>query len=728
MKKTFSTIILLLFFIFAVLITILSTKGYETDRFNKIISEKINNNNQNISLIFKKIKFKLDVQNVSLFLETNNPNLEYQNLSIPINNIKVYLDFISLIKSKPKVNKINIKSKEINIDLLKKIIIKTKPSNLNSLVTNQITKGKLITNIELYFNKSFKIDNFIARGEVKKMDIMINEKLTLNNTSFNFFSDKTDILIKNIKSQTDGFLIDKGNVKVEKSKKTIIKSNFTTFIKINNNNEFTKYFENIDFKNKKINLVANMDHNLDIFFDNTFKVIDYTYNGIGKIDNLDVALDQPFKNLFLNNDINNFRLKDSNINLRYTLNKKNLIRINGDYRLNDSNFQKYNFENNLTKNKSNIKMDFEFIKNMKIDIINYKKKEKSIAKIFLNFDVQKDLINFDKIDYSENKNFIKVKDLKIKKNNFVSLKSIAVKTFDESSLNNDFTLDFSKTITISGKKYDARNLNKLINEKTDNHILRKISKNIDIDLEQIETPLSKKLKNFKLIGEIKNGKFIKISSKGDFGNNKFLDISLRSNKSNNKKYLEIYSDLPQPLLTEYSFFKGLSEGTLIFSSTIDGVQSESNLTIENFKIINAPGVVKLLSLADFGGLADLAEGEGLSFEKLEIKVNQNKGHLKLEELYAVGPSISVLMDGYKEVNGLTSLRGTLVPAKNLNKIISKIPIIGKIIIPKEIGEGLFGVSFKMKGQSGKIKTSINPLRTLTPRFIQKIIERNKNSK
>ena len=79
------------------------------------------------------------------------------------------------------------------------------------------------------------------------------------------------------------------------------------------------------------------------------------------------------------------------------MNKKNLIRVNGDYRLNDSNFQKYNFENNLTKNKSNIKMDFEFIKNLKIDIINYKKKEKSIAKIFLNFDVQKDLINFDKI-------------------------------------------------------------------------------------------------------------------------------------------------------------------------------------------------------------------------------------------------------------------------------------------------------------------------------------------
>ena len=89
--------------------------------------------------------------------------------------------------------------------------------------------------------------------------------------------------------------------------------------------------------------------------------------------------------------------------------------------------------------------------------------------------------------------------------------------------------------------------------------------------------------------------------------------------------------------------------------------------------------------------------------------------------------MSVLMDGYQDKDGLTSLRGTLVPAKTLNKIISKIPVIGNIIIPKEIGEGLFGISFKMKGPPGKIKTTINPIRTLTPRFIQKMIDKEKNN-
>ena len=289
-------------------------------------------------------------------------------------------------------------------------------------------------------------------------------------------------------------------------------------------------------------------------------------------------------------------------------------------------------------------------------------------------------------------------------------------------------MNFGKKIRISGNKYDAKNLNKFLTNKSDNNIFKKINTEIVIDIKNIDTPLSKKLKNFRLIGSIQKGEFIKISSKGDFGENKFLDINMKSDKKTKKKYLEIYSDLPQPLLSEYSFFKGLSEGVLTFSSIIDGDISISKLIIDNFKIVNAPGVVKLLSLADFGGLADLAEGEGISFEKLEINMNNNKGFMKLDELFAIGPSISVLMEGYKTPSGLTSLRGTLVPAKNLNKLLSKIPVIGKIIIPKEIGEGLFGVSFKMKGMPGKIKTTINPIKTLTPRFITKALEKTKQSK
>ena len=165
----------------------------------------------------------------------------------------------------------------------------------------------------------------------------------------------------------------------------------------------------------------------------------------------------------------------------------------------------------------------------------------------------------------------------------------------------------------------------------------------------------------------------------------------------------------------------------MYTSNIYIDKTISKLAIENFKVVNAPGMIKLLSLADLGGLADLAAGEGISFDSLEIKMEKNKELLKLNEILAIGPSISVLMEGYQD-SEVTSLRGTLVPAKTLNKMISKIPVLGEIVIPKEVGEGLFGISFKIKGPKDKLKTSINPIRTITPRFIQKIIDRNKVTK
>jgi len=731
MKKIFFTTSIILFFLLVSLIVILSTIGFETKKFNKFISDKVKENNKNISLKLEKIKFKFDIKDFNLFLETKGPELTYKNLKVPIENIKVYLDSISLIRSKSKIDKINILSKEININQLKDIILKTKPSNLNSLITNKVKNGKVIINLELYFDDNLDIDNFIARGEVKEMSGIINSDLSLKNTSFNFFADSSDILIKNVKSKMDGILIKNGNLQIKRNKEISLKSDFTTEIKINKKNiiNYLPFIKNIKFINQEINFNANLDNFLNITFDETFKVTDYAYKNKGRINRLFFKFNKSIKNSFLEKDINNLYFKDSNFNTRYASDKKNYINASGIYSIDDKNYQNYDFKNDFLNKTSNINLDFEFVQKLSIDFINYEKDHDKVAKIFLSIGKKKDLIDLKELKYTENKNLISIKKLRINKKNIISLKEIKVKTFDKNDLKNNFILDFGKKIKISGNKYDAKNLNKFLNQNSKKNILKKISKDVDIDLKNIDTPLSKKLKNFRLIGVMEKGKFVKISSKGDFGNNKFLDISMKNDEKNKRKYLEIYSDLPQPLLSEYTFFKGLSEGILTFSSIIEGSASSSKLIIEDFKVVNAPGVVKLLSLADFGGLADLAEGEGLSFDKLEIKMTNNEeGFLKLEEIFAIGPSISVLMEGYKTPSGLTSLRGTLVPAKNLNKILSKIPVIGKIIIPEEIGEGLFGVSFKMKGPPGKIKTTINPIKTLTPRFITKALEKSKQSK
>ena len=228
MKKFFLSLILFFILILFSLIAILSTFGYETTRFNKIISNKIGKSNQNISLKLEKIKFRFDIKNLGLFLNTQNPELTYLNLNIPIETIKVYLNIVSLIKSNPKIEKLEVKSKEIDLIQLKKILMKTKPSSLNSLINNKIKRGKLITNLELYFDSDFEVENFIAKGEVKKVSADLYKNLILQDVKFNFFADNSDVLIKNIEGKMNGISLKEGSLQIDKNENIKINSNFVT--------------------------------------------------------------------------------------------------------------------------------------------------------------------------------------------------------------------------------------------------------------------------------------------------------------------------------------------------------------------------------------------------------------------------------------------------------------------------------------------------------------------
>ena len=96
-----------------------------------------------------------------------------------------------------------------------------------------------------------------------------------------------------------------------------------------------------------------------------------------------------------------------------------------------------------------------------------------------------------------------------------------------------------------------------------------------------------------------------------------------------------------------------------------------------------------------------------------------------DRIYAIGPAISMMMSGYIDDEKLVSLRGTLVPATTINRTIASIPLIGDILIGKKVGEGVFGVSFKIKGPPKNLKTLVNPIKTLTPRFITRTLEKIK---
>ena len=281
-------------------------------------------------------------------------------------------------------------------------------------------------------------------------------------------------------------------------------------------------------------------------------------------------------------------------------------------------------------------------------------------------------------------------------------------------------------VPVSGKVFDAKPILQSLYKKSSKKTLsKKFKSKIKINFDKTLTGTGDDVSNFALIANINKGSFNKLNLKGSFSETEIVELSIYQ-INENKKTFHLISDRARPFIKHFDFIKGFEGGKLEYVSIIEKGKDSSNLSIINFKVSEVPALAKLLTLASLQGIADTLSGEGIRFDSFEMKSNSDKDILNIEEALATGPAVSILLDGYVDKGKTVSLRGTLVPATKLNSIIASIPVVGDILVGKKSGDGVVGVSFKMKGPPKNIKTTVNPIKTLTPRFILRALEKIKN--
>ena len=55
--------------------------------------------------------------------------------------------------------------------------------------------------LEIYLDKNNLLSDFIARGTVTNLEANLTKDINLEKVKFNFFADKSDILLKNFMAQ-----------------------------------------------------------------------------------------------------------------------------------------------------------------------------------------------------------------------------------------------------------------------------------------------------------------------------------------------------------------------------------------------------------------------------------------------------------------------------------------------------------------------------------------------
>ena len=596
------------------------------------------------------------------------------------------------------------------------------------LLEKVIKKGYLIADIKINFDEkgNFK-NNYKIRGFIKdtKISFLKKYKIEKLNFIFNYENDSLNIrdlsftlndlnfLSKNfnIKSVRDKFLI---SGEIENKEIELKDDNIEIFLR--------SIFQNLDIKKMILSSSTKFSFELNKKFQ--FSNLDFTSEV--KIDEFII-----FNNLKLNSALpqvdKNINLSNHKIKIDY---KKKNLRINGSGSIFLQNKpDKLDYSVTKTDKKYNFKTSLKIKENpLLIDILNYEKQPDSQVTIKIEGNkTLKDKIKLDLISLEEKNNRLKIKGLLLDENlKIFDIKEANVDYFDRDRNKNKFRISSKKDFYyLNGSVFNAY---KLVENLTDDENSPDfINKNFKIIVELDKLLLDKNysLQNFSGNLSINNQEIINGNLIGYFSDNKKLKFTVRS--EGNEKITTLFLDNAKAIVNKYKFIKGFEEGVLDFYSSKKNEGSISKLKIYDFKLKELPVLTKLLTLASLQGIADLLSGEGIRFNEFEMNF-RNKGNLMtIDEIYAIGPAISILMEGYIEKSKLISLRGTLVPATTINKVIGSIPLIGDILVGKKTGEGVFGVSFKIKGPPKKLETSVNPIKTLTPRFITRTLEKIKKN-
>ena len=681
----------------------------------------------NINLNFNIKDHTFDFDNINLKYD----NVDFQSKKISITNIGKNFEVKGDLKNKKGLIKPNTFSKlfNFNLDFLEKkeILMETENEfsfkiNSSRSIKDLNLKSRLKFD-EIFSNKIYQDLIYLKDGVIEteysnnNLSIQILSKYSFLNEKYNNKENENNIKL-NIKKENDK------DINVEsfiKNKKTKI-----------NSKEFTKYFqfEKKFFKNQEI--IFGSDSRASFKIDKTNKIKNLKIESILNFDKIKIDYTSNRLKKRIPNYNNQIFLSSDHLELDYSKNKTQ-IKAKGKYSFND-NFD--NFEINIVKEKD--KFDFESYIDLNgsliiIDEIDYKKEKdlSSTVKVKTNYKKNNDF-EFEDIILLAGKD-------KIVLSNLILSRNFKVKDIDKIELNylnnngkqNNIKIFKSKqNYELIGDHFDGKLLIENLLKGDSNNTFLKIFNNLNseiiLNLDKLYVDNQSYLEKIegKLIvknNRIQSGKIDALLNR----KNKF-SLNLKTN-SKNEKITNLFIEKPSPFIKNYKFIKGFDEGNLVYDSIDKNGFSKSTLKIYDFKVKEVPLLAKLLTLASLQGIADLLTGEGIRFDEFEMDYESSKNLTTIKEMYAIGPAISILMEGYIEKDKLTSLRGTLVPATTINKRISKIPLLGNILIGKKVGEGVFGVSFKIKGPPKNLKTTVNPVKTLTPRFITRTLEKLKRN-
>lgn len=170
-------------------------------------------------------------------------------------------------------------------------------------------------------------------------------------------------------------------------------------------------------------------------------------------------------------------------------------------------------------------------------------------------------------------------------------------------------------------------------------------------------------------------------------------------------------------LAAAGLFSKASGGALDLAMTPTGGPGNYTGTIAmtGFRVRDMPALAELLNAVSIVGLIDQLATSGLVFAEAKGNFRITPSAIELSEGRAVGASFGVSLEGvYAMGEDRLDLRGVISPFYLINGI-------GSVLTRP--GEGLVGVTYRIRGRANDPQVTVNPLSVLAPGFFRDLLRR-----
>lgn len=140
---------------------------------------------------------------------------------------------------------------------------------------------------------------------------------------------------------------------------------------------------------------------------------------------------------------------------------------------------------------------------------------------------------------------------------------------------------------------------------------------------------------------------------------------------------------------------------------------KGEILVENFRVLNAPVLARILSAASLTGIVQTMTGKGLQFDKFRADYSIADELVELHDGRARSADLGLTIEGKIDLlSDNMDLKGLIVPAYTINSLLANIPLIGELFGGP--GGGIFAATYTMRGSLSDPSVGVNPLAVLTP--------------